>query len=53
MRLAASIGPGRDDADALPFEHRKARAAQIENDVADIRIGIWRGKAVIALHRGF
>ena len=50
MRLAARVGARRDDADALALQHRKRLIAEIQNDVADVGIGIGMGEAEIAGH---
>src|SRR5439155_1023017 len=39
---------GRHNADALAFEHREMRRAEIENDMADVAARVRRGEAEIA-----
>ena len=51
MRLAVLVVSGRNDPEALAFQRRERLAAEVEDDVADVGVGAFRGQAVIALHR--
>ena len=48
MRLAVGAGAGRDDADALAFQHRERLVAEIQNDVTHVVVGVVVGEPEIA-----
>ena len=57
VSTALVVGPGRNDADALPFQHRERQAAEIEHDMVGVVVlagaGACLGHAHIADHAGF
>ena len=57
MSTALVVGAGRNDADALPFQHREGQAAEIEHDMVGVVVlasaGACLGHAHIADHAGF
>ena len=52
MRSSVRIDAGRDDADRLPFEHRKRHRAEIEHDVMGVVVLARFGHPDIADDRG-
>ena len=45
MRLAAGVGAGRNDADALAFQHGKRLIAEVQNNMTHVGVGRGIGQA--------